>query len=185
MRVLLISDRLDGGIKRHVQTLRACLPREEVETYTIGEDEPFAGKNGHDIRELFQIRRVMHDFKPDIVHFHTAPFLILNYVKLCHLLSFRCRPKLIYSCHTQTGYKPSLLSRILGLFDFCESYTLPVSQATWDGILKYNPKAKGEVFYNPIRIGTPRRRALGGGGMKPSSSASSVVSPTRRTGGRS
>lgn len=54
MRILFISDRQEGGIKRHMQCLRRCLPL-EVEHYTIGEDESFAGKSGHDLREFVQI----------------------------------------------------------------------------------------------------------------------------------
>lgn len=160
----MTSDRRMGGIQRYAQTLRACLPREEVETYVIGEDEPFAGKSGHDIREWFQIRRVLRDFKPDIIHFNCAPLLMLVYVWVQRHLPFGAKPKIVCSCHTPTNRPRSFRDRLFAFLLGRDCYLLPVSQATWDGILKFDPKAKGEVFYNPIRVGTPRRRTSGGGG---------------------
>lgn len=85
MRVLFVSDRRDGGIKRHVRCLRSCLPP-EVEHYTIGEDEPFSGKSGHDWRELAQICRAVRRFKPDIVHFHTPNLLMATYCSIVRIV---------------------------------------------------------------------------------------------------
>lgn len=144
MRVLLISDRQDGGIKRHVQCLRNCLPT-EVEHYTIGEDEPFAGKNGHDWREFVQICRVIRKFKPDIVHFHTPNFLMALGARV-----LGC--KFVCSWHTPTNHRMSIKTRVFFWLLGRKCYFLPVSSATWEGLKNWLPYAKGEVFYNPLKI---------------------------------
>lgn len=144
IKVLYISDRRDGGIKRHVQCLRVCLPG-GVEHYTIGEDEPFAGKNGHDWREFVQFCRVVRRFKPDVVHFHTPNFLMALGARL-----MRCR--LVCSWHTPTNRKLGMGTRVfLGLLGK-KCYFLPVSSATWKGLKKWLPYAQGEVFYNPLKV---------------------------------
>lgn len=58
----------------------------EVEHYTIGEDEPFSGKSGHDWRELAQICRAVRRFKPDIVHFHTPNLLMATYCSIVRIV---------------------------------------------------------------------------------------------------
>lgn len=147
MKILYISDRNDGGIKRHVQTLRRCMPHDII-TYAIGEDEPFAGRNGHDVREFVQIRRVIKNFKPDIVHFHIPNVLMACYARMV-------RSKLICSWHTPTNRKMHwgewLFLRVLGR----RCYFLPVSQATFDGLKKWMPNMEGEVFYNSLMVTHP------------------------------
>lgn len=147
MRVLYVSDRQDGGILQHVRCLRECLPP-EVESYEIGRggDEEFAGRNGHDIREWFQIRRVMRDFRPDIVHFHIPALMMLLYVR------FFTKARIVRSWHTPTtgveGLKYKIVRRLFG----SKCYYLPVSGATWEGLRRWAPCIKGEVLFNPIRI---------------------------------
>jgi len=144
MRVLYVSDRGEGGIKRHVQCLRSCLPP-EVERYTIGEDEPFAGKNGHDVREWLQIRRVVKWFRPDIVHFHTPCFLMALYVRLFS------KAKIVCSWHTPTNGNVGLGVKVFFAILGKNCYFLPVSGATWAGLKKWLPYAQGEVFFNPLK----------------------------------
>lgn len=144
MKVLLVSDRQDGGIKRHVQCLRSCLPP-EVEHYTIGEDEPFAGKSGHDIKEWWQIRRVVKTFKPDVIHLHTLPLWMCVYLKLF------CKIPRVVSFHMPYRKTLGRKNRFL-LWLSQPAYCLPVSAGTWARIRYHLPKAMGEVFYNPVLL---------------------------------
>lgn len=148
MRILFISDRRDGGIKRHVQRLRSCLPS-EVEHYTIGEDEPFAGNSGHDWREFSQIRRVIKKFKPDIVHFHTIPLLMALYVK------WICRIPKVCTIHTPSNPNPCLSRRLVN-WAVLPCYWLAVSAVNWKRFSAAHPSVKGEVFHNPIELIEPR-----------------------------
>lgn len=146
MKVLFISDRQDGGILRHVRCLRACLPP-EVETYEIGRggNEEFAGRSGHDLREFWQICRVLKAFKPDIIHLHVYPLLMCLYLKL-----FTKIPR-IASIHTSAQNRLGMKDRILHwLMKPC--YYLPVSGRTWHGFKAQYPDASGEVFFNSMRI---------------------------------
>jgi len=147
VRVLYISDRRDGGILRHVRCLRECL-LPEVEIYEIGHggDEEFAGKSGHDIREWFQIRRVIRVFKPDIVHFHIPALMMVVYVKVFTKLP------IVRSWHTPTTGKESVANKIFRILFGRDCYYLPVSTATWGGLQRWSPRIKGEVFYNPVKI---------------------------------
>ena len=147
MRVLYISDRQDGGIVRHVKCLRECLPP-EVETYEIGRggDEEFTGRNGHDYREWFQIRRVIRKFKPDIVHFHIPALMMMLYVR------FFSKAKIIRSWHTPTSGTESLKDRVIRWFCGKDCYYLPVSSPTMEGLRRWSSRIKGEVFFNPIQL---------------------------------
>ncbi len=170
MRVLYIGDRGAGGIANHVNCLAGCLP-DGVERYSInvGGDEEFAGKSGHDLREWFQIRRVMKTFKPDVVHFHTCCILMALYMRLISLKvrkfeslkvnSQTLKPsnfrtfKLLCSWHTPTRGKMSWKLRIFFWLLGKDCTFLPVSTPTWEGLKRWLPYARGEVFFNPIRIG--------------------------------
>ncbi len=147
MRVLYISDRQDGGILQHVRCLRASLPS-EVESYEIGHGgtEEFVGRNGHDIREWIQIRRVMRDFKPDIVHFHIPALMMVLYVR------FFTKAKIVRSWHTPTTGGEGFRRRIVRWLFGSKCYYLPVSGSTWDGLRRWAPRIKGEVLFNPIRV---------------------------------
>lgn len=151
MRVLYISDRQAGGIVSHVKCLTSCLPS-EVERYVIGlgGDEPFAGTSGHDWREWFQIRRVIRDFRPDVIHFHTNPLLMELYVK------WFGHTRVICSIHTPSSPRPRLDRRLVNwAAEPC--YWLPVSQVNWARFKTAYPQANGEVFFNPIRLGSLTR----------------------------
>ena len=169
MRVLYIGDRGAGGIANHVNCLAGCLP-DGVERYSInvGGDEEFAGKSGHDLREWFQIRRVMKTFKPDVVHFHTCCILMALYMRLISLKvrkfeslkvnSQTLKPsnfrtfKLLCSWHTPTRGKMSWKLRIFFWLLGKDCTFLPVSTPTWEGLKRWLPYARGEVFFNPIRL---------------------------------
>ena len=148
MRILYISDRQDGGILKHVRCLRECLPP-EVETFEIGKsgNEEFAGRDGHDIKEVWQICRVIKTFKPDIVHFHIPALMMAMYVRLFTKLP------IIRSWHTPTVGKEGLKDKIMRWLLGSRCYYLPVSGATWDGLKRWAPRISGEVFYNPLKIG--------------------------------
>lgn len=153
LKILYISDRQSGGIVSHVKCLTACLP-DNVEHYVIGVDgdEPFAGKSGHDWREWFQIRRVIKVFKPDVIHFHTNPLFMELYVKLFF------RGGVVCSIHTPSVAEHPQFSRRLVNWAAEPCYWLPVSDDNWRSFKTCYPKAKGEVFYNPIRIEEGRGR---------------------------
>ena len=148
MRVLMLGDWGPGGILSHtkclLRELRAC---EGVEIYCIGEDEPYVGRKfqGHDIRKLFQLRRVIKRFKPDVVH--VQKFCLVNFF----YLKFFTRIPRIVSLHMPYGGLRGFKGRVLKwLMSPC--YFLPVSSATWCDFLSVYPGSSGEVFFNPIRV---------------------------------
>lgn len=155
MRVLYISDRGAGGIKNHVRCVRASLPQ-EVEAYVIGEDEPFAGRRGHSLKEYMQIRRIVKEFHPDVIHLHTFPVLMCLWLRL-----FSRVPRVV-SLHTPYKGKPWRRDRILHwLLKPC--FYLPVSLATWQGFKRWWPRARGQVFFNPLRVSAlPKKRKSSG-----------------------
>ena len=168
MKVLYISDRRTGGIASHVKCLAECLPP-DVGRYVIGVggDEPFAGRSGHDVREFFQIRRVIREFKPDVVHFHIPNLFMVLYIRLSKLFNLSTlKPfnsetfqpfNLLCSWHTPTNRPPSVGQRLFLWLLGKECYFLPVSTPTWEGLRKWLPQAKGEVFHNPMKIGGEKR----------------------------
>ena len=142
-----------GGIVNHVKCLTDCLPP-EVGRYVIGVDgdEPFAGKNGHDWREWFQIRRVIRTFKPDVVHFHTPVFFMALYVRIVRLFGlFDC--SIVCSWHLPAHRRMGWAYRVFFWLLGKDCYYLPVSTPTWEGLKRWLPYAKGEVFFNPVKIG--------------------------------
>lgn len=161
MKILYISDRRDGGILRHVKCLRECLPP-EVSTFEIGlgGNEEFAGKSGHDLKEVWQIRRVIKEFKPDIVHFHIPALLMAVYVR------FFTKIPMVRSWHTPTVGKEGLKDKVMRWLLDRDCYYLPVSGATWTGLKRWASGIKGEVFYNPVRIGSSSRLEMENGGVR-------------------
>lgn len=156
MRILYIGDRQMGGIRRHVQCLCAALPK-EVLAYAIGEDEPFAGTSGHDVREWRQIRRVVREFRPNVIHFHIANFLMALYVRL-----FVPRTvKIFCTWHTPTTGSPSFGQRVFLRLLGSRCTFLPVSTPTAEGFRHWLPKAKVEVVYNPVRIEAVKEKGEG------------------------
>ena len=152
VKVLYIGDRNAGGIVSHVKCLTSCLPP-EVDWHVIGfgGDEPFAGKSGHDIREWFQIRRVIKAFRPDVIHFHTIPLLMALYVKLFW------NGRVVCTIHTPSNPNPRLSRRLVN-WAVQPCYWLPVSKANWERFRTYHPGVRGEVFFNPIKIEEGRGR---------------------------
>ena len=90
MRVLyLINAGIMGGRERHVMTLVKSLPKEIV--YCVCATSPgeatdamleqgqnvcvLGGRNGHDLRIVPRFIQLMREFRPDIVHAHSMPFL--------------------------------------------------------------------------------------------------------------
>lgn len=142
-----------GGIQAHVRCLRASLPA-GIECYVIGEDEPFAGKSGHDWTEWHQISRIVREFCPDIIHLHTTPLLMSLWLRL-----FSHVPRIV-SLHTSQCARPSLKNRILhGLLYPC--YYLPVSAEVWKNFKRWFPSAQGQVFVNPLRVSAlPEKREV-------------------------
>ena len=148
MKILMLGDWGPGGIQNHtrclLRELRAC---EGVEIYCIGEDEPYVGckYQGHDIRKLFQLRRVIKRFKPDVVH--VQKFCLVNFL----YLKFFTRIPRIVSLHMPYGGLRGFKGHVLKwLMSPC--YFLPVSSATWRDFLSVYPGSRGEVFFNPVRV---------------------------------
>ncbi len=150
MKILFISAKQDGGILRHVKCLRGCLPS-SVETYEIGlgGNEGFAGRNGHDLREFCQIRLVIRSIGPNVVHFHISNVLMALYVGVFTSLPCVC------SWHTPTSRKMSLGIRLFFALLGRRVYFLPVSSVTWKGLKAWLPYARGEVFFNSLRLEKP------------------------------
>lgn len=148
MRVLMLGDWGPGGILSHtkclLRELQAC---EGGEIFCIGEDEPYVGRKfqGHDIRKLFQLRRVIKRFKPDVVH--VQKFCLVNFF----YLKFFTRIPRIVSLHMPYGGLRGFKGHVLKwLMSPC--YFLPVSSATWRDFLSVYPGSRGEVFFNPVRV---------------------------------
>ena len=174
MRILyVINTGLVGGLQRHVLCLMESLKGIAETAVVINtEIEPqvvdmFAGKgmkvyrlhgkSGHDWRIVGLFRKVIQDFKPDIIHAHGLPLFCLIYLCL-----FNRRIPVLHSLHTPSQ-KPSLMQWLpWKLLEWRVAYWLPVSSSTWAHFKKWHPRMKGEVFYNPLIIG----ESNGGGGAK-------------------
>ena len=175
-----------GGIAAHVKCLTESLPP-DVERYVIGigGDEEFAGRNGHDIREWFQIRRVIKTFKPDVVHFHIPNLVMALYLRVRTLKPSNPQTlklsnpqtlepsnpqtfSLVCSWHTPTNRKLGLGQRLFFWLLGKDCYYLPVSTPTWEGLKRCLPWAKGEVFFNSIRIEGSKVREFESSKVKPS-----------------
>lgn len=151
VRVLLIGDRGVGGIKSYAKTLSDCL-KGFTPCFNLGEDELFIGRNGHDIRDWFQIRRIVREFRPDIIHVNKFSLMMLLYLKF-----FTQIPRVV-SLHMSYDRRLSIKDRIL-FWALRPCYFLPVSSATWAGFRAHYPAAKGEVFFNPIRLALQDRES--------------------------
>lgn len=170
MKVLyFINAGIMGGRERHVCTLVKALPKEIeylVCSVSVGEStnamiekkcniKVLNCRNGHDIRLFWRFYKVIHDFKPDVIHAHSEalfPFWVLKMFK--HI-------PIVYSIHGPSTNMAECVERKKSLWFFLKSkiekflkrkpdYFLPVSKATWEDFLLLNPKAKGEVFFNAL-----------------------------------
>ncbi len=199
MRVLyLINAGIMGGRERHVMTLVKSLPKEiEYCICAVSSGEAteamrqvgldvrvLGGRSGHDLRVLPRFIRLLREYKPDVVHAHSAALL--------PYMAMRFFPKIAF---VQSVHGPSIsgvewaarrksiawkmksiLARIL---QRKPDYFLPVSQATWDEFKIVYPDAKGEVFFNALNLGAlpaPRRSR----GDRPTEDASQQNPSTRR-----
>lgn len=164
MKVLHIMNcGFQSGIARHIQCLMACMPSNvqtaavinaEYDSTVIPEFNQLGlklyflhGKSGHDLRILGRFRKVMDDFQPDIIHVHDMPFLVL----LELFTVYRSIP-VLHTFHSATKDLPLAKQILLRLIARRVDYWLPVSLHTWNQFLEYCPNARGEVFYNPVRI---------------------------------
>ena len=168
MRVLyFINAGIMGGRERHVQTLVKSLPAAVVPLICAVSDgaaidamihdglnvQVLGGKSGHDPKSLIRFIRLVRAFKPDIIHAHGTAFLPTSAMRL-----FPNIP-LIESLHGPTvlggrARSPlrAAIARFLSDLPRRPDYYLPVSQATWDGFLRYHPSARGEVLYNALNL---------------------------------
>ncbi len=172
MRVLyLINAGIMGGRERHVMTLVKSLPKEIV--YCVCATSPgeatdamlaqgqnvyvLGGRNGHDLRIVPRFIQLMREFRPDIVHAHSMPFLVSV------VLRFYPRVPVVKSIHGTTvsgeewkARRRSIVWKVKGILQKLlqrkTDYYLPVSMATWDEFKSVNPDAKGEVFFNALKL---------------------------------
>lgn len=164
MRVLYVLDRgILGGIQRHTQCLADCLKDIcDIAVCIVGELGPLGMqmradritvyalncRNGHDPRLFWRFEQVVQEFRPDIIHGQVLPAFCRLWVRFRHS---DC--PVVMSLHTPAARRRTFLGRLVGIVFGCKvMYYLPVSQATWDGFRRLHPEAKGEVFYNPIRV---------------------------------
>ena len=160
MRILYITSGGPGGISSHVRCLTQCLKgiaetavcivdRDEVLWRMLEEDgTPYYRcecATGHDPALFFKVRHSVRDFRPDVIHLHGIQLLSALYLRLFTRIPRVC------SIHTPSRRKPrwdrDILNRLV-----LPCYFLPVSTPTWDGFKSAYPKARGEVFFNPIRV---------------------------------
>ena len=122
--------------------------KERLKVYLLG------GKSGHDLRVVGRFKKVLEDFKPDVIHAHGLPIV----VGLWMLLGGKRCP-VVHSIHTPSG-KPTLKGRVEHfVWDHVVDYWLPVSGPTWAMFKRWHPNAKGEVFFNPLRMVATGRAA--------------------------
>ena len=214
VRVLYITDGGPGGVSSHVRCLTQCLKGvAEVKvciTYRttalkemLEEDgTPYVCcdcKNGHDLRLLFKVRKVIREFKPEVIHFHDIPLLAALYVKMLRRLrglgmlgrlrglgrlrwlgrlrglrrlrglgrlSGLRRLRVFSTIHTPSASQHVQFSRAVLNWAVEPCYWLPVSGPNWNNFKTRYPKAKGEVFFNPVKIGVAGSRSRTADGEK-------------------
>ena len=172
MRVLyLINAGIMGGRERHVLTLVRSLPKdlercvcavsggEAVDAMrAAGIDvRVLGGRNGHDIRVLPRFIRLLREFRPDVVHAHSSAILTSFAMRFFPRIAFAM------SIHgpSVSGAEWAARRRSLrwklkeiaaAAVERRPDYYLPVSGSTWKEFLQVRPGAKGEVFYNALRL---------------------------------
>ena len=177
MRILYITDGGPGGVSSHVRCLTQCLKdvAEVMVCITYGSDAlkkmldedgtPYCWcrcRNGHDLRLLLKVRRLIREFRPEVIHFHDIPLLVALYVKILRW-SRRWRGiGVVSTIHTPSAAHHLQFSRAAVNWAVEPCYWLPVSGPNWRNFKTRYPKARGEVFYNPIRIGN-REQGTGNG----------------------
>ena len=164
MKILyVINTGLVGGLQRHVVCLMESL-KDIAETAVVinteidpqlvpmledrgGKVYRLHGKSGHDWRIVRRFRKVLSDFKPDVIHAHGLPLFCLFYLCLVHR-----KTPMLHSIHTPAKKPPWWEWFAWKLLEWRICYWLPVSSATWEAFKKWHPWAQGEVFFNPLRL---------------------------------
>lgn len=161
LRVLYVSGGGPGGITSHVRCLTQCLKGvADVAVCILGNSDVLRPQldadgtkyylcpcsSGHDWRIIPGLRRAIRDFQPDVLHFQGISLVAALYAR------FFTRIPRVCSIHTPSGRHPAWDRHILNLA-VMPCYWLPVSTPNWNGFKSAYPKAKGEVFFNPIRVG--------------------------------
>ena len=185
LRVLyVINTGLLGGLQAHVKCLMQSLAdvaetavviNTEIDPKVVSLFEDaglklyrLRGTSGHDWRVVGRFKKVLEDFKPDVVHAHGLPFLVAVWMWWQRLVSATTRGRVgygvpvIHSLHT-LPQKPKGIGRLEWfVLDRLVDYYLPVSTFTRENFTKYHPRARGEVFFNPLRLSDfpPRNRAI-------------------------
>ena len=164
MRVLYITDGGPGGVSSHVRCLTQCLKgvaevmvcitqRTDALRKMLEEDgTPYYlcnCKSGHDLRLFFEMRRVVKAFRPDVIHLHDYRLFGALYLRW-----FTKIPR-ICSIHLPSNPKPRYSRRVVN-WAVQPCYWLPVSRNNWERFRSYHPGVRGEVFFNPVRIGRGR-----------------------------
>lgn len=178
MKVLYITDGGPGGISSHVNCLAQCLKgiaevkvciayrTDYLKEMLDGSDIPYVlwkCTSGHDPRMVGQVIKTLLEFKPDIVHFHDIPFFAALCIKVWRMLQrLICRRvgfKVFTSIHLPSLIHPWFSRRLLNwAVEPC--FWLPVSGPNWQNFKTCYPKARGEVFFNPIRIKKDERNNI-------------------------
>ena len=171
MRVLyVINTGLVGGLQAHVKCLMQSLAgvaetavaiNTEIDPKVVQMFEEaglnvyrLRGQSGHDWRVIGRFKRVLADFKPDVIHAHGLPFFCAVW------LFFHRHAPIIHSLHTPP-HKPhgkGLLEWFI--LDRLIDYWFPVSTSTWTEFRRWHPRAKGEVFFNPLRLSDFNNRTI-------------------------
>lgn len=169
MRILYITDGGPGGVSSHVRCLTQCLKgvAEVMVCITYGSDAlkkmldedgtPYCWcrcRNGHDLRLLLKVRRLIKEFRPEVIHFHDIPLFVVLYVKMLRGVRVFC------TLHTPSARKVAFSRNVLN-HAVQPCYFLPVSSQTWEVFKAAYPKARGEVFFNPVRIGEAKSKREG------------------------
>lgn len=179
MKVLyVINTGQMGGLQMHVKCLMESLAgvvetavaiNTEIDPKAVSlfEDAGFKvyrlkGKSGHDWRVVGRFKKILEDFQPDVIHAHGLPFFVAIWFLWKKLFCSQSpttnhQSPIIHSLHTPPR-KPRRLKRIEWfVLERVVDYWLPVSTSTWNEFKKWHPRAKGEVFFNPIKIGVEKR----------------------------
>lgn len=166
MRILyVINTGQVGGMQRHVLCLMRALKGVGVaETAVVLNTEldseivlmfenkgckvyRLCGRSGHDWRIVCRFHQILKEFQPDVIHAHGIPLFLLIYLAI-----WKRSISLLQSIHQPTQ-KPSFVERVLDfLFAWRINLWLPVSSPTWQQFVKWYPKARGEIFFNPLYL---------------------------------
>lgn len=176
MRILYITDGGPGGVSSHVRCLTQCLKgvAEVMVCITYGSDAlkkmldedgtPYCWcrcRNGHDWRLLMKVMRLIKEFRPEVIHFHDIPLFVALYVKMLRWTRRWRGLRVVSTIHTPSAAHHLQFSRAAVNWAAEPCYWLPVSGPNWRNFKARYPKARGEVFFNPVRIGEAKSKREG------------------------